>query len=130
MGLSEKSILLYIARTIAFLWAAFWLFVGITSGIGEGLKLAGLIMHVIFPGVLFLSLALFAWRWPVHGAIVLILCGIAVLILYPVQMGRGFPLSTVLFVLSTMGAPPLIAGLLMLIHARKHKPTFRFKAED
>ncbi len=87
-------------------------------------------MHVLFPGVLFLTIALFAWRWPVHGAIVLMLCGLAVLVLYPLEMRGAVSLSTLLFVVLTMGVPPLLAGALMLIHARTHPPAFPFKTED
>lgn len=130
MNSGKRPILLYIARTVAFVWAAYWLFFGITSGVGEGLKLAGIIMHVVFPGVMFLAMALFAWRWPVHGAIVLMLCGMAALILYPLEMRGAIVLSTLMFVILTMGLPPLLAGVLMFIHARKHHPTFPFKADD
>lgn len=130
MNSNKRPILLYIARAVAFVWAAFWLFFGISSGLGEGLNLSGIIMHVLFPGVLFLAIALFAWRWPLHGATVLMLSGLAVLILYPLEMREAVSLSTILFVVLTMGVPPLIAGGLMFIHARTHPPTFPFKTDD
>ncbi len=130
MNSSERPILLYTARALAFVWATFWMAFGISSGIGEGPRLAGIIMHVLFPGVLFVAIAVFAWRWPVHGGIVLMLCGIAVLILYPLQLRRAFSLSTLLLIVATMGLPPLFAGVLMLLHTRKHQPRFPFKAED
>ncbi len=130
MNAARRPILLYIARAVAFVWAAFWLLFGIAAGVEEGLRLTGLIMHVLFPGVLFLMIALFAWRWPVHGSIVLMLCGLAVLVLYPLEMRGAASLSTMIFVVLTMGVPPLLAGALMFIHARTHPPTFPFKTDD
>lgn len=130
MSAARRPILLYIARAVAFVWAAFWLFVGISADVEEGLRLTGLIMHVLFPGVLFLMIALFAWRWPVHGSIVLMLCGLAVLVLYPLEMRGAVSLSTKLVVVLTMGVPPLLAGALMFIHARTHPPTLPFKTDD
>jgi hypothetical protein len=119
-----------IARAIAAVWAGFWMFFGIASSIGEGLHLPGAIMHVLVPGLIFAGIALFAWRWQMHGAVVLIVSGALVMIIYPLVVGGRFPLSTVGFVLLTMALPPLVAGILLLIDARKHPRTFSFKAED
>lgn len=118
------------ARVIAFLWAGGWMGFGIASSFGEGLRLGGVLMHVLFPGALFITIALFAWRWPLHGGVVLMLCGVAVLTAYPLFMGGRFPFRTVAFLAATMGVPPLWAGLMMFLDARKHRPTFPFKTED
>jgi len=103
---------------------------GIAMSVSEGLKLVGVLMHVVFPGVLFVAIALFAWRWPLHGGVVLMLCGVVVLTAYPLFMGVRFPFRTVALVTATMGLPPLLADLMMFLDARKHRPTFTFKTED
>ena len=115
---TEKfTLLLYAARILGLLWAGFWLFFGIASGIGENLRLADIVMHVLFPGLVFLGIALLAWRWPYHGVFVFLTIGLFVLIGYPVMMTH-FPFSTILFVELTMALPPIIAGILLYVSNR------------
>lgn len=111
--------LCYAARIIGLAWASFWLFFGIASSIGENLQLTGMVMHVLFPGVIFLGIALLAWRWETHGAVLFIAIGVIAMALYPVVFGGRFSFSTVIFVELTMALPPIIAGILLLIHSRK-----------
>ena len=113
--------MLYTARIIALLWAGFWMFFGIASGIGEGLRLTGILMHVLLPGLVFLGIALLAWRWETHGAILFMTIGLIVLIAYPILFGGKFPLSTIIFVDLTMALPPLVAGALLFVAVRKAK---------
>jgi hypothetical protein len=119
-----------IARVIAGLWAGFWMFFGIASGIGERLTLVGVLMHVLLPGVIFVGIAAFAWRWQLHGSIVLMLSGIIVMIAYPLLVKARFTLSTIFFVLLTMAIPPLVSGALLFFDARKNENRFHFKTED
>jgi hypothetical protein len=94
---------------------------GIASGLGEGLTLTGVLMHVLLPGLVFLGIALLAWLWETHGAILFMAIGIVVLVAYPIVFGGRFPLSTVLLVELTMALPPLLAGVLLFIAARKEQ---------
>ena len=119
-----------VARIIASVWAAFWMYFGIASGIGEGMALVGVLMHILLPGLVFVGIAAFAWRWQLHGAIVLILSGVVVLVGYPLLAGHRFPLATVIFVLLTMALPPLISGVLLFVDARKDEKRLPFKTED
>ena len=77
-------------------------------------------MHVLLPGLIFLGIALLAWRWPVHGAFLFIAIGILILVGYPIVMSH-FPFSTIVFVWLTMALPPIIAGVL-LHHASRRTP--------
>jgi hypothetical protein len=103
-----------IARVLSLLWAAFWVWFGIASGIGEGLTAAGTFVHTAAPGLIFLGSALLAWRVELVGGIGLIAEGLLVCVAYPVVASGRFPPQTVFFVVLTMGAPALIAGVLFL----------------
>lgn len=105
----------YIARALALIWACWWTFFGLVSGAGEGLK--GLLANApnALPGLVFLASVAIAWRWVVIGGIVLVLEGLFIFIAYPVMVHSRFPLSTIIFVLLTMGLSPLVAGFLFLI---------------
>jgi len=52
----------------------------------------------------------------------LVLEGLAVVTLYPVLVREAMPFSTVVFVLLTMGLPPLVAGCLLLWRGQKDRP--------
>lgn len=47
------SILRFAARIIALLWAGWWTFSGLASGIGEGLDISGILIHTTTPGCSF-----------------------------------------------------------------------------
>lgn len=105
---------LWTARILTLIWAAFWTWFGLASGIGESHSVSGVLLHVAAPGLVFLAFCLLAWRWRHVGGILLVATATVVAIVYPAIMGRHFPTSTVLFVLATMALPPLVAGLMFL----------------
>ncbi len=113
MSLSSSSIVLYGSRALAVLWACFWIWFGLASGIGEKLPLLGVLIHTAVPGLFFGLLTGIAWRWPRAGGIVLLAAGVAVSIVYPIMFAR-MPAQTRNFVLLTMAAPPLVSGVLLL----------------
>ena len=103
-----------IAQTIAFIWASWWTFFGLASGIYEGLDPIGVFIHTAMPGLVFLASAVIAWRWMRTGRIILIVEGLAILILYSLMAHRSFSFTTFLFTLLTLSVPPLLAGCLLL----------------
>jgi hypothetical protein len=107
-----------IARALSLLWAAFWVWFGVASGVGEGFNAAGTLVHAAAPGLIFLGSALLAWRVELIGGIGLIAEGLLVCALYPMMASGRLPSQAVSFVLLTMGAPPLVAGSLFLLHWR------------
>jgi len=111
----SPSFLIWLARLLALAWGGWWTFFGLASGIGEKLKPVGILIHATVPGLIFLASAILAWRRPLAGGSLLIVEGLAVLIAYPLIFGPRFPLATVLFVLLTMAAPPLLSGALLLL---------------
>jgi len=103
-------------------WACWWLFFGVASGIGEGLKGIALLMHAAFPGLIFLMSALLPWQWQRAGGLVLVGEGLLIFIVYPIIAHRVFAFLTIILVCLTMALPPLIAGLLFLkneVHIQK-----------
>ena len=125
----------FLARVISGLWAGFWIFFAVAVVAGEidrGEDLA--FRDFLAPAAWVLTLfvfALLAWRAERAGRIVLPIAGLAVLIAYPF-VGGHFPVSTRLFVMATLGIPPLATGAL-LIDARCRsfhgRSTFRSGAQ-
>jgi hypothetical protein len=102
----------YCARALALIWAGWWTFFGLASGLGEGLDLVGVLIHTAFPGLVFLSVAALAWRWLAMGGIVLLLVGVLTFIMFPGTM--RFPFPTRMLMLLTFHLPPLVASFLSL----------------
>jgi hypothetical protein len=65
------------------------------------------------PGIL-LGSVLTAWKWPLVGGVLLILEGMIVCLEYPTGFLRAGQPAAMLFVLLTLGAPPIAGGLLAL----------------
>jgi hypothetical protein len=104
------------ARLLALVWALFWVWFGLASGIAEGGGFRYTLIHTALPGLVFLAIALLAWRWEALGGTALVVIGLAVLVGYPLLWGSRFPLSTVVQVVATMALPPMGAGILLLRH--------------
>ncbi|MFH0765407.1 MAG: hypothetical protein V2A61_03200 [Calditrichota bacterium] len=111
--------LIWVARIITLLWAGFWVWFGLASGIGEGLSFGGILLHAVMPGLVWLALALAVWRWPKVVGGLLIFAGLAVLVGYPMSFGSRFPLLTIICVELTMALPPLLSGILLVIAKSK-----------
>jgi hypothetical protein len=107
------------ARALAIVWAGFWTWFGLASGISEGQRPLGVLLHTMVPGGLFLISALIAWRWSFAGGVLLLLEGLATLVAYPLMTQGRFPVQTIAFVLATMALPPLIAGVLLLVGGQR-----------
>lgn len=110
-----------IALTIASVWAAFWTYFVVASALGEpgsvGIKL---FICVLGTG-LFLGSALLAWRWPRSGRVLLALEGLALCVADFTFLHN--PPATQMFLLLTLGLPPLLAGLLLLTLPSHPSPT-------
>lgn len=108
------------ARGLSLIWAVFWTWFGLDSGIGEGGKPLEVLLHTAVPGLVFLGSALMAWRWEPVGGVLLLLEGLIVLIGYPLLTQHSrMPLSAKIFVELTMALPPLVSGILFLTASRR-----------
>jgi hypothetical protein len=110
--------MLYSARFLVLAWALFWIWFGLASGVGEGLNATGVLIHGALPGLIFLTLALLAWRWHHVGAFLLVAASLAIAVGYPI-LAQRFPASTILLVVLTMAVPPFVAGLLFWREAHR-----------
>ena len=104
----------YIARIIALVWAGWWVFFGLASGIGEGLDPIGVVIHTAVPGLIFLVLAIIAWLRQDIGGALLVLAGLVIMVIYPLMARGSLSVSTILVTMSMLALPPLIAGGLCL----------------
>jgi hypothetical protein len=109
---------LYAARGLSLLWAGFWIWFGIASGIHENPVPSYIFMHTL-PGLVFLAAALLAWKWERPGG--WLLAGLALVIaclylyLFRQRLGVGVLIAAALM----LSLPPLITGVLYLVHSRR-----------
>ncbi len=106
----------HLARALAALWAGFWIWFGLASGIGEGLTPLGVLIHTATPGLLFGLLLALVWRFGRAGGPLLLITAVLVAAAYPL-LTHGWP-RFYGFILLTMALPPLIAGALLAWYHR------------
>lgn len=105
-----------VALVISLAWAAWWTYFGLASTFGAGLPLGQALSQIAVPGLLFLAMALLAWRWEAIGGGLLVLVGSLILTAYPIMMMGSLPFDTILWFVMTIALPPLVAGWLFLLH--------------
>jgi hypothetical protein len=108
-----------IAIILALFWAALWLVFGVASGFLEPGPHDIRRFAETLPGLVFLVTTLIAWRWPLVGGIVLLGMGLLILVAYPVLMHARLQWSTIIITDAFLALPPLVAGLLFLLAARR-----------
>jgi hypothetical protein len=72
-GRTGTVVVRWIARGILILWAAWWIFFSVASGIAEmpDLGMMALLTHLMMPVEILLTLYV-AWRWELAGGILLL----------------------------------------------------------
>jgi len=119
-----KLWMVYGARALALLWAGFWISFFVGSVVVEPTP-----SHVIVLGavvlLLFVILALVPWRWEVTGGLLLVVMSLLIGVTYAITSAAivrrdGSRLSLAVRVITTLvfTGPPLVAGILFLIHHR------------
>ncbi|HLK60476.1 MAG TPA: hypothetical protein VKU00_28195 [Chthonomonadaceae bacterium] len=107
-----KNMRRFIGKTLALVWAAFWVFFFVASSLSEP---SGPITKafVCLGGIgFFLGSALLGLRWDRVGGMVLTMEGIGLFVLNFTYFHN--PPATRLFLLLTLAMPPLLAGILLL----------------
>lgn len=107
----------FIARMISVLWAGFWLLFFVVESLAWHTPIRLMLMWVAL-GLLFVLLAVVAWRWEVTGGVLLLIVGLAVGIAYAVSPPPQLPLVAVVITTVVFSVPPLLAGVLFLLHQR------------
>jgi hypothetical protein len=105
-----------IARALALLWAGFWIFFFVAEAWAWRTPARG----VAFwggVGLLFVVLALLPWRWEVAGGLVLLVLGLLIGVAYPIWP-LPLPLASRVITTVVLSGPPLVAGIVFLIHHR------------
>jgi len=105
----------YFARALALLWAGFWTFFFIAESLAWHTPLYRMTIWLCC-GLIFLLLALAAWRWEVAGGLMLIVGGVLAALAYSIWGPQRLPLASRVTTLLALGVPPAAAGALFLIH--------------
>jgi len=107
-----------IARSLALLWAGWWLFFGLACSISEGAGAVATVVHMAVPGGVFLAVALIGGWWRRGGTLLLSVAGIVICVAYPALMADRLPVLGLALATAILGLPPLVAGLLLLFAGR------------
>ncbi|MBN2543628.1 hypothetical protein JXI42_12250 [bacterium] len=103
-----------IGRIICLVWLGWWIMFAVFVIIMDGFN-SSIVFYPISIAFLFMVTSIIAYRNEELGGIILLLEGCFISIAYPV-ISRNMPLTSIIYILGTMGFPPLIAGSLLMIH--------------
>ncbi len=120
-----KPWMVYGARALALLWAGFWIFFFVGSVMVETAP-----AQVIVVGsavlLLFAILALLPWRWEAAGGLLLVVMSLVIGATYAIASasivrrdGSRLPLAVRAITTVVSTGPPLVAGILFLIHHQR-----------
>lgn len=104
-------------KVLALLWAGWWTFFAVAVVISEGGNPWNVLRFGWWLTLIPLGIALIALRWEKVGGILLVIAGVAAAVLYPVLATAS--IGTIVFMFLAMAAPPLAAGILLLVGSRK-----------
>jgi len=110
--------IVYIARALALLWAGFWVLFFVGSAWVWHTP-----VHVLVSGaavlLLFTIVALVPWRREGIGGLLLVVIGLLVGAVYAIWPPPQLPLlQRVITIVVFLTGPPLVAGILFLMHHR------------
>ena len=119
-----KRWMVYGARALALLWAGFWIYFFVGSVVVEPPA-----PHVLVVGaavlLLFVILALVPWRWEAAGGLLLVVMSLLIGVTYAIASGAivrrdgsRLPVAIRAITTAVFTGPPLVAGILFLIHRR------------
>lgn len=112
-----KLSLAVIARALTLSWAGFWIFFFAAESWAWHTPL-----RVALPwmglGLLFVFLALVAWRWELTGGLLLVVVGLLAGVAYAIWSPPRLPVVSRILTTVVFSVPPLTAGILFLMHRR------------
>ncbi len=112
-----KLWMLYVARVLALLWAGFWIFFFVAESWAWHTP-ALMAAPWVGAGLLFVILALAPWRWEATGGLLLAVVGLLVGVAYAIWAPSWLPLDSRVITSVVFSGPPLLAGILFLMHHR------------
>ena len=107
--------MVFIARLLALLWAAFWLFFFVAESLAWRTPVAVTASWAVV-GLLFVVLALLPWRKEATGGVLLVVAGLLIAVAYAIWPPPGLPLASRVITTIVFSAPPIVAGILFLNH--------------
>lgn len=109
----------------------FWLWFGIGSAVVEEGGWFNWLMHILFPGGIFILSALIALRWQRIGGVILTILGLIAVALSLLSLVRnGGEPSMAVMMLITLALPPFLSGILFLVAARRERKASRSKPSE
>lgn len=112
-----KLRMVLMARALALLWAGFWIFFFLAEAWAWHTPARGVAFWGGI-GLLFVILALLPWRWEVTGGLVLLLLGLLIGVVYSIWSPPRLPVVGRAITTLALSVPPLLAGIIFLIHHR------------
>ncbi len=109
-----------LARTLAMLWAGFWLLFFIVESLAWNTPLL-VMASWTGVGLLFVLLAAVAWRWEETGGLLLVAAGALAGVAYSIWAPTHLPAMARAATTLVFSGPPLLAGILFFLHHR-HLP--------
>ena len=120
--MNEKNIAIIriIAGVVSLLWAAFWIFYGLFSGLPEGGGFSGFLYHApnALPGIIMLISAAIAWRCATVGGVILCVESLLIVVGYPLLSHSKTHITTIIYIILGMGIPPMFSGLLFIVSGK------------
>jgi DNA-binding transcriptional LysR family regulator len=104
-----------LARGLALLWAGFWLFFVVAESLAWHTPIA-VMAPWVGAGLLFVLLAVFAWRSELTGGVLLVVTGALAGLTYLTWPPAGLSPVVRLVTAAMLGVPPILAGVLFLTH--------------
>ena len=106
-----------LARLLALSWAGLWMFFFVAESWATHTPLRNALPWVGL-GLLFIIVAVAAWRWERTGGLLLFAVGLLAAVLYALRPPEQLPLAGRVVTTLFFGVPPVAAGLLFLAHRR------------
>jgi len=106
-----------VARTLALSWAGFWTFFFVAESAAWHTPVSVALLWLGL-GLLFVVLALVAWRWEMTGGLLLIAVGLTIGVAYPIWAPPYLPVASQVLTTVVCAVPPVVAGILFLMHRR------------
>lgn len=107
----------FTARALALLWAGFWLFFFVAESLAWRTPLHVMMIWVTL-GLVFLLVTVVAWRWEATGGVLLLVVAFVAGIAYAMRPPADLPALSVAITTVVLSVPPLVAGILFLLHHR------------
>jgi len=101
-----------VARVVSLGWGVFWAWFGFASGVAEYASIGEIFLQTL-PGLVFIGVALLAWKHPAPGGALLLALSIMVFTAYWSAAGVS-PTVNGLGTAVLLALPPLTSGVLFL----------------